>query len=445
MYQFPKDLYTDIRIETVFSTDITIENSVIIQNKTKTEKGAMIRIFDGNRWYYSATTDVGTLQDQINDLAAMAVPNSQIYNHPVVKILEVNQDICMKYKDIDLSMISQEKKLEVLSSYIPVIKEFDQIKMPKLIYIDNHTVKNIISSKGTNVVFDKQYGSIALRYMLNSSHVPYRCSENIVVEQFDDLYGKQDKFRNTILKDIAYCEEAVPVKPGNYTCILAPIVTGVFAHESFGHKSEADFMIGDETMKKEWIIGRKVGTENLNIIDTGSIEGIGYTPYDDEGCKAKENYLIKNGILTGRLHNSATAVSLGEEQTGNARALNFEFEPIVRMTNTYISPGEKTKEELISSVEEGIYIEDLKHGSGMTTFTITPGKAYMIRGGKLAEPVRISVITGNVMSTLFDIDGISRDFVLQGSALGGCGKMEQWPLPVNFGGPYIRVKNMHIG
>ena len=124
--------------------------------------------------------------------------------------------------------------------------------------------------------------------------------------------------------------------------------------------------------------------------------------------------------------------------------MNFEYEPIVRMTTTYIGAGTQTKEDLIGAVEDGLYISDINHGSGMSTFTIAPRKAYRIRNGKIAEPVEVSVITGNVMETLNEIDGFSNIVELSSFALGGCGKMEQYPLPVGFGGPYIRVKNMQV-
>lgn len=444
MYKFPKDLYTDIRIETVFQTNITLENYELKQNKVKDDTGAMIRIFDGKRWYYSVTTEMGKLQEEIDRLATMASPDPGINNHPVVAKLEVNRDNCIHYDKNDVSRIDNSRKYELLLSYLPVMKEFDQIQVSKLYYLDKHTVKQIISSKGTDVIFDSQFCCIAARYMFQVDGNPCRGSENIYHMSFDELGGKQDKLRDTIRKDIAYNEAAVPVIPGVYTCVLSPETTGVFAHESFGHKSESDFMVGDETMKREWAIGKQVGAPLLSIIDTGLMEGSGYVPYDDEGCRAKKNYIIKDGILTGRLHSAATAASLEEAPTGNARAMNFEFEPIVRMTTTYIDSGTMTKEELIAGVSNGIYIDSIYHGSGMTTFTIAPQRAYMIRNGKLAEPVKIAVITGNVMKTLGEIDSVSDQVEIYSFALGGCGKMEQYPLPVGFGGPYIRVNGINV-
>jgi len=444
MIQFPKDLYTDIRIETVYKTTILVENLQLKQKKIKEEKGALIRIYDGTRWFYGATTDVSSLQNEIDGLAKMARPNPFINDDPIVRKLEINKETLLKYQDSNVSKVSIEDKQNLLDTYVPVVKEFPQIKMSQIYYLDKYTEKHIISSKGTDVKFDAQYCCVSVRYRMQEGDVPHNGSKDIYKMDFNSLVNRQEEIRDEINRDLQYCTQAVPVKPGIYTCVLSPVVTGVFAHESFGHKSESDFMVGDETMKKEWTIGKVVGSPNLNIIDTGLAEGAGYVPFDDEGTRARKNYIIKNGVLTGRLHSCNTAVSLNEEPTGNARAVNFEYEPIVRMTTTYIEAGNQTREELIKSIDEGIYIENLKHGSGMTTFTIAPRRAYMIRNGRIAEPVRISVITGNVMKTLHEIDGFSNEVELFSFPLGGCGKMEQYPLGVGFGGPYIRVRGINV-
>lgn len=445
MVKFPENLYTDIRIESVSTTNITLENFELKQKKVKTEKGAIIRIYDGNRWYYASTTDVENIQKEVDSLAKMATPNHNLYEDPIVKRFEVNKEVLIRYNDeSNVSKIETQKKLDLLNTYVPVVKEFQEVKMSRMYYLDNHTEKRFLSSKGADVRFDTQNCCVVVRCSLQENNIPHLSKHDIYKLKFNDLYGYQDEIRKVLVKDIEYCRNAVLVKPGVYTCVLSPVVTGVFAHESFGHKSEADFMVGDETMKKEWLIGKKVGANTLNIIDTGLLEDAGYVPFDDEGSKARENYIIKDGVLTGRLHSCTTAALLEENITGNARAMSFEYEPIVRMTCTYISAGKETKEELISGIEQGIYIDDLKHGSGMSTFTIAPSRAYMIRNGKIAEPVIVSVITGNVMKTLHEIDGFSNEVELFSFAMGGCGKMEQWPLRVGFGGPYIRVNGINV-
>ena len=271
-------------------------------------------------------------------------------------------------------------------------------------------------------------------------------SEGDTADSFDKLAAQ---FTSDKIKDFAaelenFLLHAKPVQAGVYPVILSPTAAGVFAHESFGHKSEADFMLGDETMKREWQLGKKVGADMLSIYDSGAEEGSGYVPFDDEGTRAQKTYLIKNGVLTGRLHSAETAADLEEEVTGNARAINCEFEPIVRMTSTVIEAGSTPVEELFSRVKHGYFIKSYKHGSGMSTFTIAPNRAYEIVDGKIGAPAKIAVISGNVFETLDLIDGLSDRAEIISSIFGGCGKNEQFPLNVSFGGPYVSVSKINV-
>lgn len=444
MYRFPEGLYTDVREEMVCSTQITIENAVLKENKTKQEQGVIIRLYDGKRWYISSTTELDKVQEEIDALAKMATPCADIAEHPVVKKYEVNKEIALHYEDCRMDAVPNEEKLKKAWKYHSILEEFEEVKLRKVYYVDNYTRKHIVSSKGCDVTFDTQNCCMAPRYQLMKEDKPFFGRMDIYRMRFAELNGNEDALREEIRTDIDFNENAVPVEPGDYTCIFSPATTGVFAHESFGHKSESDFMVGDENMKREWALGTRVGADLLSIVDTGIEEGSGYVPFDDEGTRAKKTYLIKNGILSGRLHSAATAAELEEELTGNARSIGFEYEPIVRMTATYVEPGNVPKDELIAGVEKGIYVVDYNYGTGMSTFTIAPNKAYMIRDGKIAEPVRISVLTGNVMSTLHEIDGVSKEFELCSFGLGGCGKMEQSPLRVGMGGPYMRVKHIMV-
>lgn len=443
MYQFPKDLYADIRLEDVAQTSIIYENDVLTENKSSREIGAFLRVWDGKRWYYNATTQIDSIQAELDALAALAAPNPQILKDPVVCRLEANQDVCLRFQENDVRQVPNAEKAALLQTYLPLVQK-EEITDYRASYLDTHTEKRFWSSLGADLHFDYQRASVVLHFTANLGEVPHTDSIHTYQTDFSSLQNKHETLAAQIADSLAFAKNAVPVVPGVYTCVLSPITAGVFAHESFGHKSEADLMLGSETMLQEWAIGTKVGSDILSILDSGIPIGSGYVPYDDEGTKARTTYLVKDGVLTGRLHSAATAAALGESVTGNARAKDFSFEPIVRMTSTYIGGGEQTFEDLIAPVELGVYIADFNHGSGMSTFTIAPSKAYMIRNGKLAEPVRVSVITGNVMRTLHEIDGLSRDAEICSSSTGGCGKMEQYPLRVAFGGPYVRVRNMQV-
>ena len=202
---------------------------------------------------------------------------------------------------------------------------------------------------------------------------------------------------------------APQLEGGEYTVICDPILGGVFAHEAFGHLSESDFIYENQQMKEIMVLGRKFGGNHLNIVDGASVPGLrGSYDYDDEGVPAQKSQLIHEGKLVGRLHSRETASKMGENTTGNARAIDYRHPPIVRMTNTYIEPGDATVEELISEVKDGVYAKNWYGGmTSMEMFTFSAGEAYRIRNGKVEELLRPVVLSGNVFTTLENLDAVA--------------------------------------
>ena len=239
--------------------------------------------------------------------------------------------------------------------------------------------------------------------------------------------------------------EAPKVKGGEYTVVLDPILAGVFAHEAFGHLSESDFVYENERLKDIMVLGRRFGAKHLNIVDGAAIPGLrGSYKYDDEGVPATKTYLIREGVLVGRLHSRETAAKMGESPTGNARALDYRHPPIVRMTNTLIEPQNVSFDDMIADIKEGVYVRNWYGGmTSMEMFTFSAGEAYMIRNGKIAELLRPVVLTGNLFTTLENIDAIGNDLAMNEG--GGCGKGAQSPLPVSNGSPHIRIRKCLVG
>ena len=444
MYKFAKDLYTDVRIEDVFETKIGVTLGKLDEMKERRYKAAFIRIFDGKKWYYSSITNVGEIQEEIEKLSKFASPDDHINENPLVKKFQINRGEHLEFADDDISKIPVREKYDTISNYFPIFSESKYVKSWKAGYIDKRVIKHFYSSKGSDLTFDFQRAGFRINYSLVDGDKKFSNRFDGNANLFKDLVGLKEEITEKFEKSVDFMKNSIDVKPGKYTAVLSPQAAGIFAHESFGHKSEADFMIGDEAMKKEWQLNKRVGSDILSIVDDGNVMGTGYSPFDDEGTKAEETYLIKNGMLSGRLHSAITATYLDEDLTGNARAINFEFEPIVRMTTTYIKPGKKTFEELISDMEEGILVETIKHGSGMSTFTIAPSTAYRIEKGKITEPLKISVLSGDVFKTLGEIEALSNKLKICSFSMGGCGKIEQFSLPVSFGGPYVRVKELDV-
>ncbi len=443
MYNFKKGFYADIRIEDRYETNLRLQNGQLHEAKEAVEKKAFIRVFDGKMWYYTSTDDVNNIQSALEELYGYATPNTQIDNHPIVVKYQVNKDKIIKFDKTCVKKIPLQQKLQLITDTVSRMNS-ELCSFKSATYLDRYSVYEFYSSKGADIKYDFQTCGVAygLAFNYNEENLQEQLSKCETV--FDKLQYSEDELQTFISRCENYIKNAKPVTAGTYPVILAPIATGVFAHESFGHKSEADFMLGDEAMAKEWTLGKKVGSDILTIRESGVFEGSGYVPYDDEGTKATDTYLIKDGILTGRLHSATTAAALNEELTGNARAINCNYEPIVRMTSTFIEAGNSTVDELISGIKHGYYIHSIKHGSGMSTFTIAPRIAYEIVDGKLGDPVKIAVLTGSVFETLGLIDGVANDRTLLSFVTGGCGKMEQYPLNVGLGGPHIRVSRMNI-
>lgn len=443
MFKFPNGLYVDVRIEDNFSTRVTYRNHELQEQKVRSDKGAFIRVFDGNRWYYASLTDLSKIQNQIDTLAGMATPNPDILEHPYVKMYEVHNEELLQYKESSLKDITIGQKDQLVKSISDLCVD-DTIKMTRVFYEDRVSVKEIFTSKGTNIKFDKQTCGIAMAMQCSFEENKNDFNSSIARVYFNELAAEIPYFEDELKKNIEFIKQAVSFEAGEYPVLMGPLATGVFTHESFGHKSESDFMVGDETMRQEWTLGKEVGQPLLNIIDDGTVLGNGYVPFDDEGTKGKKTHIITDGILTDRLHSVATAAALEEGPTGNARSMNFEFEPIVRMTTTYIDKGETPLKDIIASIKYGVFVDTIKHGSGMSTFTIAPSRAYKIENGKITTPIKLSVITGNVFETLNLVDAVSEEFELLSFVGGGCGKMEQFPLPVGFGGPYTLVRKLNV-
>jgi TldD protein len=231
--------------------------------------------------------------------------------------------------------------------------------------------------------------------------------------------------------------------------VIDPILAGLFVHEAFGHLSEADAIYESPDLLEVMSLGRRFGSDQLQIFDGAApFDDFGFHRgsyfYDDEGVSATTTQLIQDGVLVGRLHSRETAGKLGEAVTGNARCLNYHYPAIVRMTNTWIGRGKTPASDLFNDIPVGVYAKNWQ--GGMTNgemFTFTAGEAWMIRNGKIAEPVRDVTLSGNVFQTLADIEAIGDDFYWDES--GGCGKGGQNGLAVGCGSPSLRINNVVVG
>ncbi|MGL4367381.1 MAG: TldD/PmbA family protein [Brevinemataceae bacterium] len=240
--------------------------------------------------------------------------------------------------------------------------------------------------------------------------------------------------------------KAPKVEPGVYRVLLNPNLAGVFAHEAFGHMSEADFLAENPELLKKIALGTQIGIPELNITDDGRQEHLcGWCAYDDEGIPASRRELIKDGKVACYLQSRLTAHEMQMKPTGNGRALSPFYAPIPRMTNTYIENGTRSFESLIEELWDGIYACDMIGGmTNLEMFTFSAAYAYRVQKGKITGLIRDVVLSGNLFETMNNILGIGNDLQHHGG-LGGCGKAGQNGLPVSTGSPHLLIDNVLIG
>jgi TldD protein len=238
---------------------------------------------------------------------------------------------------------------------------------------------------------------------------------------------------------------APPAPAGKFPALFHPSIAGLLVHEALGHNMEADHVLAGQSIL-EGKVGLQVAADCINVVDDSTIPGSwGSYAYDSEGVAGGRRVLVEGGVLKGFLHSLETAGKMGVEPTGSARADGFANRPIVRMSNTMILPGETSLEDLISDVDLGLLLRAGQWGyvwCEKGQYTCHAGEGVMIRDGQLAEQVRDVSVSGLVLETLANALGVSSDFELD--MPGNCGKNGQG-MPVNGGGPYIKVREIVVG
>jgi len=239
---------------------------------------------------------------------------------------------------------------------------------------------------------------------------------------------------------------AIEAPAGPQTVVLAPGWSGILLHEAIGHGLEADF-IRKGTSLYAGKIGEKVASDKVTVIDDGTMAGArGSINVDDEGVPAERKVLIENGILRGYMFDKVNAKLMKQRSTGSGRRQSFKHAPMPRMTNTYLAPGDLTPEEIIASVERGLYCKAFGGGQVDITngnFVFEVAEAYLIEKGKLGRPVKNATLIGVGPHALANVSMVGCDPVPD-PGLGTCGKDGQ-SVPVGVGLPTVRIDDMTVG
>ena len=257
----------------------------------------------------------------------------------------------------------------------------------------------------------------------------------------EDEIAKMAVERSVVLFD------AVPAPAGEMPVVLGPGVTGVLLHEAIGHGMEADFNFKNQSTYST-MLGKNVAEPFVNIIDDATVPNLsGSINVDDEGTPGQKTYLVENGILTSYMHDKISARHYKIESTGNGRRQSYEHFVQPRMRNTYMEAGPVAKEDVIKSVEKGIYVQDVSNGQvkiGEGDFAFYVSQGRMIENGELTAPIKDMNIMGNGPKMLQNITMLGNDLEMNKGGGGACGKGGQ-RVPCGFGQPTCLVKSMTVG
>lgn len=433
--------YIDVRIVDYKGTLITFNNRGIDDVTKPVSFQGLVRAFHQGGWGFSSFNSLEKVAGSIESAIRNVKKVKFQANYKLAEGKKVVDKVVIPEKNKKHLKVALDEKIKLLTKYNELAwKKSKYIVSSGLRYGDDIVQNTIICSNGTVIEEEKVHVYSRFSIITSFKDVMESFYVKLADNSFDELLGKEsDVIKATEIAD-SLCRAPV-TKSGKYTVILSPDLGGVFAHEAFGHLSEADNVYQDKDLAKLMKIGRRFGSPLVTIVDDPGIPGLrGSYKYDDEGTLAVKTVLLDKGVLAGRLHSKETAGKMEEVANGHGRAQGA-MNPIPRMGVTYIENGTSKFTEMLKNTEKGLYcINWLAGNTDHENFTFTAGYAREINNGKLGKIVRNVKLTGNLFDTLKNIDMVGDDLRIEG---GTCGKEGQL-VPQSDGAPHIRIKNMMV-
>ena len=439
--------YAEARAQRLTKTSLTLKEERVEAAKQGIESGVAIRVLVNGAWGFAS---VGSLDSQIleaavSDACRMAKLASTRLKTPIkLAPAKVVEDRVVAKPKKNPSDITMEDKIKTALTINKTSLNLDnRIKSCGVDYMDLMGNSFFVNSEGTSIEQDKLYVWARITASAESNGVFTFSREEIGSTSGYELFDEQipEELGKKVATRAVQQLDAKSPKGGKSPVVLGPNVVGVFVHEAFGHLAEADLALSGGLLASN--MGKKLGSDLVTFYDDGTLPGsFGAFKYDDEGVATHKTLLIKDGVVTGLMHNRDTAQKFNAEPTGNARAEDFRVEPIIRMRCTYMAPRDQTLEELLEGVKSGYFFKSFRGGQASLdgTFQVGIQEGYEIVNGEIGAPVRNASISGNTLETLHKVDAVGKDFALDP---GRCGKGQT--AFICDGGPHIRLSEVVVG
>lgn len=439
--------YADLYFEHKLFNSLGLEDGKVNRAYSNIDYGVGIRVLKGDQtgFAYSETITPEAMLKAARTAANIA---SGTKNIPAA---ELNEAIPPDYYAIDKSWedVGVKDKIPHVQKLNDKIFSLDErVSKVNVFMTDETSYVMFYNSEGTftydyrpmtslgAVCVMEKDGQLENSYSARS----FRKGFEFLNEELVNEIAKEAVDRTAILFD------ATKPKAGEMPVVMGAGGSGILLHEAIGHTFEADFNRKGTSIFADKM-GKHVAENFVNIIDDGTLPGNrGSINMDDEGIPSEKTYLVKDGILNSYIHDRISAKHYNVSPTGNGRRESFRHVPLPRMRATYMETGPHTKDDIISNVKNGIYVDNFSNGEvkiGAGDFTFFVKSGYLIENGKLTQPIKDINIIGNGPQALADITMCAQDYLIDNGTW-TCGKSGQ-SVPVTCGLPTVLVKKLTVG
>ena len=450
--------YAEARYEAQTSETFVMKNGVIDALSYGDDQGIGVRVLAGGSLGFCATNLLTKAEVRATVDAAIKIAKATKRKDPIVFAGEPSVVSNWSVpEERRLQDVSVEDKIEELRHIDRELVDL-KLKMPARYMLSTNAriSKYLANSEGSRI---RSYSPRVRMYFyltLMKGNDAEQCYRNYGWSGGWEALKEWNTLEN-VLGEARTCQNALDhgtkSPEGKMDLVVGPPVAGIMAHESCGHPTEADRVLGREASQagKSFIspdmIGEKVGSPAVTVVDDPTVEhAIAYYLYDDEGVRARRRYLYKGGKVTEFLQNRETAAALRTRSNGASRATNYDREPIPRMANTFVEPGDWSPDEMIEDVKRGVYMKtymewniDDKRFNGK----YVGREAYMIENGVVKGPVRKTVVELTTPMVWGSVDACGKDLDL--TEAGFCGKSDPGQaLDACLGGPTMRLRNVYL-
>jgi len=444
--------YADLFFEYTTHDSVALEEGIVKTGSREIEQGVGVRAQSGERQGYAHSDDVTVESVQLAAASARAISQEASQHHPVAITGAGPQQNDFYPVETAPTDVPIERKVALLNDIDVYARGLDsRVKQVMASTLSQHRHVLVVGSDGTRCADIRPLVRLNVQIVASDHTGAHReIGYQGMGGRFDfERIIDPSEWRPLVDEAVRIALlnlDSVPCPAGTMDVVLGPGWPGILLHEAIGHGLEGDFN-RKKTSAFSDMLGKRVAAPGVTVVDDGTLPARrGSLNVDDEGYPTQRTTLIEDGILTGYLQDRTNARLMGMPQTGNGRRESYAHLPLPRMTNTFMLAGQDDPEEILASVDDGLYAVSFGGGQVDITsgkFVFTASEAYRIEGGRIGAPVKGATLIGNGPDVLQRVTRIGNDLALD-RGVGTCGKDGQ-SVPVGVGLPTVRIDSLTVG